>query len=116
MNKSAYKKNIKNFSILIGYLKIAMEFDSFSDVRNEYDEIVNIIIGWAKDYSMNNNFDTITYDESLRLHTLIDNIKEKKLFDKNIGDEKQIADEILIWYEVVMKNINDERGVVYGKR
>lgn len=104
----AYKNNIRTFSILLGYIRIAMEFDSFKDVRGEYHNIMNTIAGWANDYTMNKNFNNITHQESLKIHKLIDNIREQKLFDKNIGNESEISDEILIWYEVLIKSINEE--------
>lgn len=112
MDNNSYKKNMKNFSMLIECIKSAMKLDSFSDVRDEYNIILNEIISWVKDYRLNKNFNHITYSKSLKIHELIDDIREKKLFDKNIGIESEISDEILIWYEVLIKSINDERSKV----
>lgn len=116
MNNNSYKNNIRTFSILLGYIRIAMEFDSFKDVRSEYNNIMNTIAGWANNYIMNKNFSNITHKESLKMYKLIDNIREQKLFDKNIGNESEISDEILIWYEVLIKTVNNERGNIYGER
>jgi len=99
---------LKNFSTLINCIRTAMEFDSFNDVFNEYNQLINIISGWSENYKLNKNFNSITYEESLQLHKLIDDIREKKLFDRNIGDEKEISDQIFIYYEVLIKSINDE--------
>lgn len=116
MKSENYKKNIKNFAVLIGYIKIAMELESYADVYNEYKDIINDISIWAKNYSLNETFNDITYEKSLKIHTLIDDIREKKLFDKTIGEESFISDEILIWYEILIKGINDEVGDANGKR
>lgn len=116
MKSENYKKNIKNFAILIGYLKIAMELESYSDVYNEYKDIIDNISNWAKNYSLKESFDDITYEKSLKIHTLIDDIREKKLFDKTIGEESFISDQIIIWYEILVKGINDEIEGNDGKR
>ena len=47
---------------------------------------------------------------------MIDCIREDKLFNKNIGSEKDLSDQILIWYEIVIKDVNEERGNQNGKR
>lgn len=106
---NSYKENIQKFLILSGYIKTAMEFDSFKDVYNDYEYVLNVITKWTKEYYLNHNLNNINFDESLKLHTLIDNIREKKLFDKDIGNEKTISDDILIWYEILIKKINDGR-------
>ena len=61
---------------------------------------------WINEYNKVNSFDFISYEESLKLHTILDNVKERILFDKNIGEEKRISDEVLLWYEIVIKKIN----------
>ena len=60
--------------------------------------------------SLNKNFDIVTYDKSLEIHTLLDEIKWELLTNKEIGDESLLTDDILIRYEVIMKEINNERG------
>lgn len=105
-----FDNNIRDFSILLGYIKIAMEFESYSNVVSKLKNISDTISLWAKNYFQIRSFDDITRDESLDIYKIIDDIREEKLFNKEIGEEKNIADQILIWYEIVIKNINSERG------
>ncbi len=103
-----YNKNIRIFTILIGYIRMAMEFDSYKDVYNEYEQVLDKISNWSKNYYLNKSFNNITYEESLQLHNMIDDVREKKIFDKKIGNEKEISDEILIWYEILIRTINEK--------
>ena len=105
-----YKKNIRNFSILLGYIKLAMSFDSYSDVLDKYEQVSKIISDWASNYFLNKNFSNIMLEKNYEIYNIIDEIREQKLFDKTIGEDKNISDEILIWYEIVIKSINAERG------
>lgn len=98
-----YNEKIRNISILIGYINIALQLDSFQDVRDEYINILNYINNFVKEYLKNHNFNKLEKQEINNIYDKIDLIREKKLFDKTIGDEKIISDEILIWYEIVFK-------------
>ena len=61
-------------------------------------------------------FKIITYEESLKIHELLEEIKWKMITNKNIGDESMLTDDILVRYEVIIKTINNERKLENGKR
>lgn len=109
MKESVNKSIIKNFSVLIGYIKMAMSLDSYNDVYIDYKDILTTITSWSKNYIINKNFDNINSSETKRVHILLDDIRENKLFDKKMGKESFLSNEILIWYEVCIKSINDEK-------
>lgn len=46
---------------------------------------------------------------NLRIHDLLEDIRNDIIFDKSMGIELEIADNILIRYEAIVKMINDGR-------
>lgn len=105
----SYENKIRDFSILLGYIRITMKLDSYSDVSDKYEQISDVLSSWVKDYILHKNFDSITHKESIQIYKMIDCIRENKLFNKNIGNEKNLSDQILIWYEIVIKDVNEEK-------
>ncbi len=108
MNKLQFISVAKDFALIIGYLDLAISFESYKKVKNDYLIVKKNLLKWINEYNKVNSFDFVTYEESLKLHTILDNVKERILFDKNIGEEKRISDEVLLWYEIVIKKINEE--------
>ena len=51
----------------------------------------------------------VNHDNSLRIHDLLEDIRNDIIFDKSMGIELEIADNILIRYEAIVKMINDGR-------
>lgn len=110
------KTIVNDFSKIIGNIEIVIQLDSFSDVKKDYEIILDTLLQWVKYYYNNGNFEIITHNESLKIHELLEEIKWKMITNKNIGDESILTDDILIRYEVIMKTINDERKLENGKR
>ncbi len=78
--------------------------------------ILNVLLKWIQYYYANKNLDIVTTDESLKIHTLLEEIKWDLLPRKDIGVESLLTDNILIRYEVIIKAINEERMSNNGKR
>lgn len=110
------QKLVGHFAALIGYLNIAINLNSYSRVRNEYKSVLDELLGWVKCYYENTNLNIVNHDNSLRIHDLLEDIRNDIIFDKSMGIELEIADNILIRYEAIVKMINDERGEYNGKR
>lgn len=104
------RKLISDFADIIGNLEIAIHLDSFKNVKEKYEMVLNELLKWVKSYYINKNLDIATYEKSLEIHTLLENIKWDILPNKEIGIESLLTDNILIRYEVIMKTINKERG------
>lgn len=104
------KELVGNFSKIIGYIDIVLAMDGFDDVKNDYKKIQKTLLDWVKYYYENKNFNIITYDESLEIHEILQDIRDVKIYDKELGMEAMITDDILIRYEVIVKSINGERG------
>lgn len=108
------KKLVSDFADIIGNIEIAMHLDSFDIVKQDYMKALNVLLKWIKYYYNNKNFDIVNTEESLEIHTLLEEIKLDLLPSKEIGIESLLTDNILIRYEVIVKTINDERSS-YGK-
>ncbi len=96
-----YRKNVRNIAILLGYLNIVINLEKYKDVKEDYVNILKEISKLAAYYIENHNFNNLTSSQLKELWYKIDTLREKKLFDKNIGDEASFSDEVLIWYEIV---------------
>ena len=110
------QKLVGHFAALIGYLNIAINLNSYSRVRNEYKSVLDELLDWVKYYYENKNLNIVNHNNSLRIHDLLEDIRNDIIFDKSMGIELEIADNILIRYEALVKMINDERGRYNGKR
>ncbi len=103
------KRLVSDFANIIGNIEIAIRLDSFKNVKDTYKVIVDKLLKWVQSYYINKNFDIVTYEESLEIHTSLEEIKWNLLTNKEIGNESLLTDDILIRYEVIMKAINNER-------
>lgn len=103
------KKIVNEFANIIGNIEIAIQLDSLKDIKSKYETILNELLKWIKSYYINKSLDIVTYEKSLEIHTLLEEIKWSILPNKEIGIESLLTDNILIRYEVIMKMINDER-------
>lgn len=104
------RKLISDFANIIGNLRIAIDLDSLKEVKDDYEIALNELLKWVNYYYENKNLDIVTYDDSLRIHSLLDDIRNELIPNKQIGMESMLSDDILIRYEVIMKTINDERS------
>ena len=104
------KKLINDFANVIGNLRIAIKLDSLKEARKDYEIVLNELLNWINYHYQNKNLDIVTYDDSLKIHDLLDNIRNELIPNKQIGIESMLSDDILIRYEVIIKSINDERG------
>ena len=99
------KELVNEFANIIGNIEIALNFDSYKDVKTDYEIVLNKLLNWLKEYYKDQSLN-ISSEESLEIYNLLDNIREKILFNKEISDEKLLTDNILVRYEVIIKKIN----------
>ena len=101
---------ISDCANIIGNLRIAIDLDSLKEAKNDYEMVLNELLKWVNYYYKNKNLDIVTHDDSLKIHSLLEEIKNKLIPNKQIGMESMLSDNILIRYEVIIKTINEERG------
>lgn len=104
------RKLVSDFADIIGNLTIAINMDSLKIAKKDYELILNELLGWVKYYYKNKNLDIVTHDNSLKIHETLENIKNDLIFNKTIGIESMLSDNILIRYEVIIKKINDKEN------
>ena len=109
------RKLISDFADIIGNLTIAVHLESLKDVKDDYEGVLDELIKWVKYYYENKNLDIVSYENSLRIHDLLDEIRNELIPNKSIGIESMLSDNILIRYEVIIKEINNERGKKWVK-
>lgn len=100
MNKKEYKTAAEievAFSRIIGPLSIMNIMDSFKDKRKDINQLLEIIVKWAAEFQTNRNMSFITNDEILKVYERCDELKDRYLFDNNLGNESELTDEIVIW-------------------
>lgn len=102
-------KLTSHFTAQVGYLNIAINLNSYTTVKSDYKNVLDELLIWVKYYYENKNLNIVNHDNSLRIHDLLEDIRNDIIFDKNIEIELEIADNILIRYEAIVKMINDER-------
>lgn len=91
------------FARLIGPLAIMNELKSYESSKEEIHNILNIIIKWGVEFQSSQNLFFINDDEILNIYNRLDALKDKFLFDDNLGLESELSDEVVIWIYELMK-------------
>lgn len=90
------------FARLIGPLAIMNELKSYESSRKEIQSLLNIITKWGAKFQSTQNLSFINSYEILNVYNRLDALKDKFLFDTNLGFENELSDEIVIWmYELM---------------
>ncbi len=108
------RKLVSDFADIIGNLTIAIHIKSLNAVKRDYEIALNELLEWIKYYYENKNLDIVTHDNSLKIHELLENIKNDLIANKTIGIESMLSDNILIRYEAIIKKINDKGSKANG--
>ncbi|MEG0977278.1 MAG: hypothetical protein RSF02_01860, partial [Bacilli bacterium] len=99
------------FARLIGSLAIINELKSYESSQNEIHKLLDIITKWGAKFQSVQNLSFINSDEILNVYNRLDTLKDKFLFDTNLGFENELSDEIVIWiYELMeLRKLQIER-------
>lgn len=91
------------FARLIGPLATVTVLESYKEGQDEYKELLSIILKWSSNYMITRKLSLIHHEELLDVYNKLDNLKGKWLFDTNLGEESELADEIVIWMWELME-------------
>lgn len=91
------------FARLIGPLATVTVLESYKEAHQEYKELLSIILKWSADYMITRKLSLIHHEELLNVYNRLENLKSRWLFDANLGEESELADEIVIWMWEVME-------------
>lgn len=90
------------FARIIGPLAIMTELKSYESSQEEIHNLLNIVTKWGAQFQSAQNLSFINSDEILNVYHRLDALKDKFLFDTNLGFENELSDEIVIWmYELM---------------
>lgn len=90
------------FARIIGPLSIMNIMDQFKDKHEDISELLETIVNWAAKFQLKKDLTFVTNEEMLSVYEQCDELKDKYLFDKNLGDESELTDEIVIWFWELM--------------
>lgn len=90
------------FNRLIGPIAIMSKLDSYKKDRKELTDLLDIISNWAAQFQLHPNLSFISREELLNVYSRLDEIKDKYLYDKLIGDVGEISDKAVIWMWEIM--------------
>lgn len=91
------------FARLIGPLATVTVLESYKEGHKEYKELLSIILKWSANYMVTKKLSLIHHEELLDVYNKLDNLKGKWLFDTSLGEESELADEIVIWMWELME-------------
>ena len=91
------------FFRLIGPLVIMNELKSYESSHEEIHALLNIVTKWGAKFQSVQNLSFINSAEILDVYNRLDALKDKFLFDANLGLENELSDEIVIWIYELMK-------------
>ncbi len=99
------------FARLIGSLAIMNNLKSYGSSQEEIHDLLDIVTKWGAKFQSTQNLSFINSDEILNVYNRLDALKDKFLFDNNLGFENELSDEIVIWiYELIeLRKIQIER-------
>lgn len=96
-NKSEYEEIKECFFNIIGYIAMILQYDSYHDGFNEYQEILNKITKMLITYEENRDITMINEKELLDLYNKLDNLQSKFICDDKIGKENELSDYAVNW-------------------
>ena len=98
------RKIVSEFANIIGYIDIVLSFEGFDDIKDRYIKIKRVLLDWVNQYYKFKSFNFVSCDESYKIHEELQDIRDIKIYDKNLGMESMITDDIFIKYEVIVSN------------
>ena len=91
------------FTRLIGTLAIMQELELYKDIRGELSNLFKTIVSWGAKFQIERNLNFITKEELINIHNRIDKIESHYVYLNYPGNETELSDEILIWFEEIFR-------------
>lgn len=110
--------NISNLFVrLIGYLNLILQFESYQENYNEYNEILNYINKWAVQYEKQRNLKLIDNNELITIYEKADELQTKYICNDKLESESEFSDYVLnlLWDLRVIYKKNMEGEEKNGK-
>lgn len=113
-----YTNIINNFINLIGYLNLILNFDSYKESFDEYQQVLFKIINWSVEYERNRDLSFLSFEELEKTYNILDNLQTKYICNDLLGSESEFSDYVLnlFWdLRVIYKNFMKAKGDGVGE-
>lgn len=98
------KENVEvAFARLIGPLATITALESYKAAHKDYKDLLSFIINWSANYMITRKLSLIDHIELLDVYNKLEDLKTKWLFDTSLGEESELADEVVIWIWEIME-------------
>ena len=117
-SEPTYTNIINNFINLIGYLNLILNFDSYKESFDEYQQVLFKIINWSVEYERNRDLSFLSFEELEKTYNILDNLQTKYICNDLLGSESEFSDYVLnlFWdLRVIYKNFMKENGGKNGE-
>lgn len=91
------------FTRLIGTIAIMQELELYKDICDELSNLFKTIVSWGAKFQIEKNLNFITKEELINIHNKIDKIESHYVYLNYLGNETELSDEILIWFEEIFR-------------
>lgn len=98
-NQDLYTKTINCFVNVIGYLQLILQFDTYQEDFDTYNEMSNDISKWASLYERKRTLDFLDFDTLKNIYEKADNLQTKYICNDKMGSESEFSDYVvnLLW-------------------
>ena len=111
--------NVHNVFInLLGYITYILNFGSYQESFDDYNDMLSKIVKMAVNYERNQDLSLINFENVIKIYKLADNLQTKYTCNDNMGRESELSDYVLNWIQhliVLIKNNNEEKENNNGK-
>lgn len=90
-----YGDNLDIFINLIGFITLILQYDSFSENFEDYNNILNKILQWAKEYEDKRTLSFINNNDLINAWKLADDLQTKYICNDNVGSESEFSDYVV---------------------
>lgn len=98
-NNENYSDILNTFVNLIGYITIIIHFDSYSESKMKYGDILNTIIKWMVEYEQKRNLNFINFAELNCVYKDLDELQTKYICNDSMPSESEFSDLSLNWMQ-----------------
>ncbi len=92
-----YKNISKCFISLMGYLNLILQFDTYKEDFEIYNNMLEIISKWAAQYEKTRKLDMIDNEILINLYEKSDILQTKYICNDKLGSESEFSDYVVNW-------------------
>lgn len=95
--KDIGKEIADTFFKIKNVIKEMCSYQSYNEAYEELNDLLTVFTLWEKNFKKTGTLDFITPKELLDIYHEIEDIKDRYLYNSNIGNEGELSDYLSIW-------------------